>query len=110
MVKRVPILESAGIHTFFNGPESFTPDDRYLLGEAPELANFYVAAGFNSIGIQPAGRAGKALAEWMDGGAPPFDLWDVDIRRLQPFQNPRRSLAERDIGRASSRDGGCPYV
>src|SRR3546814_14236042 len=48
MVKRVPILESAGIHTFFNGPESFTPDDRYLLGEAPELANFYVAAGFRS--------------------------------------------------------------
>jgi len=94
-VKRLPILETAGIHTFFNGPESFTPDDRYLLGEAPELANFYVAAGFNSIGIQSAGGAGKALAEWMEAGAPPFDLWDVDIRRLQPFQNTRRYLAQR---------------
>ncbi|MGF1591760.1 MAG: FAD-dependent oxidoreductase [Kiloniellaceae bacterium] len=94
-VKRLPILESAGIHTFFNGPESFTPDDRYLLGEAPELDNFYVAAGFNSVGIQSAGGAGKALAEWMDGGSPPFDLWDVDIRRLQPFQNTRSYLFQR---------------
>jgi glycine cleavage system T protein len=94
-VARLPILETAGIHTFFNGPESFTPDDRYLLGEAPELANFYVAAGFNSVGIQSAGGAGKALAEWMDGGQPPFDLWDVDIRRMQPFQNNRTYLYER---------------
>ncbi len=94
-VKRLPILETAGIHTFFNGPESFTPDDRYLLGEAPELAHFFVAAGFNSVGIQSAGGAGKALAEWMDGGQPPFDLWDVDIRRLQPFQNNRSYLHER---------------
>ncbi|MPZ11891.1 MAG: FAD-dependent oxidoreductase, partial [Kiloniellaceae bacterium] len=94
-VKRLPILETAGIHTFFNGPESFTPDDRYLLGEAPELANFYVAAGFNSVGIQSAGGAGKALAEWMDAGQPPFDLWDVDLRRLQPFQNNRSYLQAR---------------
>lgn len=94
-VKRLPILETAGIHTFFNGPESFTPDDRYLLGEAPELDNFFVAAGFNSIGIQSAGGAGKALAEWMDGGASPFDLWDVDIRRMQPFQNNRTYLYQR---------------
>ena len=82
---RMPMLAEAGIHTFFNGPESFTPDDRYLLGEAPELGNFYVAAGFNSIGIQSAGGAGKALAEWIVGGEAPFDLWDVDIRRMQPF-------------------------
>ncbi len=94
-VARLPILETAGIHTFFNGPESFTPDDRYLLGEAPELANFYVAAGFNSIGIQSAGGAGKALAEWMDAGSPPFDLWDVDIRRMQPFQNNKTYLVAR---------------
>jgi 4-methylaminobutanoate oxidase (formaldehyde-forming) len=94
-VARLPILETAGIHTFFNGPESFTPDDRYLLGEAPELKNFFVAAGFNSIGIQSAGGAGKALSEWMDAGAPPFDLWDVDIRRLQPFQNNRTYLFQR---------------
>ncbi|WP_422367527.1 GcvT family protein [Pelagibius sp.] len=94
-VARLPILETAGIHTFFNGPESFTPDDRYLLGEAPELKNFYVAAGFNSVGIQSAGGAGKALAEWMEGGEPPFDLWDVDIRRMQPFQNNRSYLYQR---------------
>ncbi len=94
-VARVPLLAEAGIHTFFNGPESFTPDDRYLLGEAPELKNFYVAAGFNSVGIQSAGGAGKALAEWMEAGEPPFDLWDVDIRRMQPFQSNRSYLEAR---------------
>ena len=93
--QRMPILQTAGIRTFFNGPESFTPDDRYLLGEAPELRNFYVACGFNSIGIQSAGGAGKALSEWMDAGEPPFDLWDVDIRRMQPFQSNRQYLFRR---------------
>lgn len=93
--KRMPILETAGIQTFFNGPESFTPDDRYLLGEAPELKNFYMACGFNSIGIQSAGGAGKALSEWMDAGEPPFDLWDVDIRRMQPFQSNKTYLYHR---------------
>lgn len=93
--KRMPILETAGIQTFFNGPESFTPDDRYLLGEAPNLRNFYMACGFNSIGIQSAGGAGKALSEWMDAGEPPFDLWDVDIRRMQPFQSNRTYLYHR---------------
>jgi len=94
-IKRFPALENAGIHTFFNGPESFTPDDRYLLGEAPNLRNFYVAAGFNSIGIQSAGGAGKALAEWMDAGEPPMDLGDVDIRRMQPFQANKTYLVAR---------------
>ena len=84
--KRMPMLQRVGIHTFFNGPESFTHDDRYLLGEAPEVRNFYVACGFNSIGIQSAGGAGKALAEWIVGGEPPFDLWDVDVRRTFPYQ------------------------
>ncbi len=94
-VSRIPMLGEAGIHTFFNGPESFTPDDRYLLGETPEVDNFYVAAGFNSVGIQSAGGAGKALAEWIDGGEPPFDLWDVDIRRMAPFQGNRTYLKAR---------------
>ena len=94
-VARLPMLESAGIHTFFNGPESFTPDDAYHLGEAPNLRNFFVAAGFNSIGIQSSGGAGWALAEWMDKGARPFDLGDVDIARMQPFQNNQRYLVER---------------
>ena len=94
-VERLPILETAGIQTFFNGPESFTPDDRYLLGEAPELKRFFVAAGFNSIGIQSAGGAGKALAEWMDAGTPQMDIWDVDIRRIHPFQTNRHYLSAR---------------
>lgn len=94
-VERMPILQTAGIHTFFNGPESFTPDDRYLLGEAPNLKNFYLACGFNSVGIQSAGGAGKALAEWIIAGEPPFDLSDVDIRRMQPFQANRTYLAAR---------------
>ena len=92
---RLPALAEAGIQTFFNGPESFTPDDRYYLGEAPELRNFYVACGFNSVGIQSAGGAGMALAEWMDRGHAPFDLWDVDIRRMMPFQNSRDYLVGR---------------
>ena len=83
---RMPLLGRIGIHTFFNGPESFTHDDRYLLGEAPQLRNFYVACGFNSVGIQSAGGAGMALAQWIVDGAPPFDLWDVDVRRVFPYQ------------------------
>ncbi len=92
---RMPMLAEAGIHTFFNGPESFTPDDAYHLGLAPEMDNFWVAAGFNSIGIQSAGGAGMALAEWMDTGEKPFDLGDVDISRMQPFQGNKQYLFER---------------
>lgn len=92
---RMPMLAEAGIHTFFNGPESFTPDDAYHLGLAPEMDNVWVAAGFNSIGIQSAGGAGMALAEWMDTGEKPFDLGDVDISRMQPFQGNRNYLFER---------------
>ncbi|QEW18063.1 Aminomethyltransferase [Marinibacterium anthonyi] len=94
-INRVPMLAEAGIHTFFNGPESFTPDDAYHLGLAPEMDNVWVAAGFNSVGIQSAGGAGMALAEWMETGEKPFDLGDVDIARMQPFQGNRRYLRER---------------
>ena len=94
-MKRVPIMENLGIETLFNGPESFTPDDNFQIGESPELRNFYVAAGFNSIGIQAAGGAGKYLAEWISGGEPPCDLWEVDIRRNEPFQNNKTYLANR---------------
>ena len=96
-MRRVPALESAGVQVFFNGPESFTPDDRYLLGETPELRGLYVAAGFNSIGIQSAGGAGKVLADWIIDGHPPFDLWDVDIRRCLPFQRNKRYLRNRTV-------------
>ncbi|RMD47911.1 MAG: FAD-dependent oxidoreductase [Alphaproteobacteria bacterium] len=94
-VNRVPVLAETGIHTFFNGPESFTPDDAYHLGLAPEADNVWVAAGFNSVGIQSAGGAGMALAEWMETGEKPFDLGDVDIARMEPFQGNRRYLVER---------------
>ncbi len=94
-VNRMPMLGTAGIHTFFNGPESFTPDDRYYLGEAPELGGYWVAAGYNSIGIVSSGGAGMALAQWIHDGEAPFDLWEVDIRRAQPFQKNRRYLKER---------------
>ncbi|WP_321831490.1 FAD-dependent oxidoreductase [Thalassovita sp.] len=94
-VNRMPVLAQTGIHTFFNGPESFTPDDAYHLGQAPEMDNVWVAAGFNSIGIQSAGGAGMALAEWMDSGEKPFDLGDVDIARMHPFQGNRHYLVER---------------
>ncbi|MBF0278430.1 MAG: GcvT family protein [SAR324 cluster bacterium] len=96
-VHRIPLLEKLGIQLFLNGPESFTPDDRYLLGEAPELRNFFVAAGFNSIGIQSAGGAGKVLASWIVNGHPPMDLWDVDIRRMLPFQGNAKYLHDRTV-------------
>ena len=94
-IERVPMLAEAGIHTFFNGPESFTPDDAYHLGPAPNLDGYWVAAGFNSIGIQSAGGAGMALAHWMDTGLAPFDIGDVDIQRAQPFQRNKRYLKTR---------------
>ncbi|MDG1739211.1 MAG: FAD-dependent oxidoreductase [Paracoccaceae bacterium] len=94
-INRMPMLAEAGIHTFFNGPESFTPDDAYHLGLAPEMDNVCVAAGFNSIGIQSAGGAGMALAQWMEDGQKPFDLGDVDVSRMQPFQGNKTYLFER---------------
>ena len=97
--ERLPILKRIGLHTFFNGPESFTPDGRWILGEAPSLRNFFVAAGFNSIGIQTAGGVGKAIAEWMQAGEPTFDLTSYDIRRCQPFHGNVTYLTDR-IGEA----------
>ena len=94
-VERMPVLETAGIHTFFNGPESFTPDDKHYLGQAPGVEGYWVAAGYNSIGIVSSGGAGMALAEWMDKGQPPYDLWEYDIRRVQPFQRNKKYLEER---------------
>ena len=96
-MRRVPALEGAGVQVFFNGPESFTPDDRYLLGETPEVRGLYVAAGFNSIGIQSAGGAGKVLADWIIDGYAPMDLWDVDIRRVMPFQRNKKYLRDRTV-------------
>lgn len=79
---RVPALETVGIKTLTNGPESFTPDGNFIIGEAPELKNFFVGAGFNAFGIASGGGAGMALAEWVNAGEPPYDLWAADIRRF----------------------------
>ncbi len=94
-VGRMPLLETAGIALFFNGPESFTPDDRYYLGEAPFVKDLFVACGFNSIGIQSSGGAGKVLADWIKNGHPPMDVTDVDIRRVHPFQSNKKYLHDR---------------
>src|SRR2546427_2977110 len=92
---RIPALETCGFAKFVNGPESFTPDNNFILGEAPELRNLFVAAGFNSVGIASAGGAGKYLAEWIIEGQPTLDLWSVDIRRFGPWANNRVFLRER---------------
>jgi glycine cleavage system aminomethyltransferase T/glycine/D-amino acid oxidase-like deaminating enzyme len=96
-VQRLPMLESAGIALFFNGPESFTPDDRYYLGEAPEVKDLYVATGFNSIGIQSSGGAGLVLSQWIKNGHPPMDVNGVDIRRIHPFQSVRQYVHDRTV-------------
>lgn len=92
---RLPALETAEIKTFLNGPESFTPDNNFILGEAPETRGIFVAAGFNSMGIASAGGAGAALAEWMLAGEATQDLWPVDIRRFAGFNGNQCWLKER---------------
>ncbi|MDH3218794.1 MAG: FAD-dependent oxidoreductase [Gammaproteobacteria bacterium] len=92
---RVPMLQDVGWRSFFCGPESFTPDDQFHMGEAPELKNFYVACGLNSVGIQTAGGLGRALADWMHLGHAPMDLWGNDIRRMFPFQSTQRYIEQR---------------
>ena len=94
-VHRIPVLGETGIRKFYNGPESFTPDNQFLLGEAPELAHFFVGAGFNSVGIASAGGAGRALAEWIVEGEPTSDLTSVDLRRFAPYNGNVRWLRAR---------------
>ncbi len=92
---RIPALETCQFAKFVNGPESFTPDNNFLMGETPELRNLFVGAGFNSVGIASAGGAGKYLAEWIIEGRPTMDLWSVDIRRFGPWANNTAFLRER---------------
>ena len=94
-IHRLPLLEHAGIQKFFCGPESFTSDDRMLIGPAPEVDNVYIAAGLNSIGIQISGGVGLQLAHWIKEGVPPCDLGDIDLARTMPFQRNRRYLSAR---------------
>jgi len=94
-IHRTPCLETAPVKMLLNGPESFTPDGNFILGEAPELRNYFVCAGFNSAGIANSGGAGQLMADWVINGEAPSDLWDVDIRRFAPFTANRKALASR---------------
>jgi glycine cleavage system aminomethyltransferase T/glycine/D-amino acid oxidase-like deaminating enzyme len=94
-MERIPALQTTGIATWFNGPESFTPDDRYLMGETAEVRDLFVACGFNSIGIQSSGGAGKVLAEWIRDRRSPIDLPGMDVRRMHPCQGTKAYLADR---------------
>ncbi len=92
---RLPLLEEMGIRKFFNGPESFTPDDAFHLGEAPELGGYYMMAGFNSVGIQTAGGAAEVLADWVINGKPKAEVLINDPRRNHPVQSNKAFLGER---------------
>ena len=93
--KRLPLLETAGIRKFFSGPESFTPDTQYLLGETSEVANLFTCTGFNSIGIASSGGAGRVTAEWMVNGHMTEDLFSLDIKRFQKFHSNKKFIMER---------------
>jgi len=90
--KRLPILETTGIRKFFSGPESFTPDTQYLLGETPEVKNLFTCCGFNSIGIASSGGAGRVTAEWMINGYMNEDLYSLDIKRFQKFHSNKKFI------------------
>jgi heterotetrameric sarcosine oxidase gamma subunit len=94
---RVPILEQTGVKLLFCGPESFTADHNYLMGEAPNLKGFFVAAGFNSLGILSGGGVGHVMAQWIARGSAPMDVWSVNIRRTHGWQNNARYLADRVV-------------
>ena len=96
-MERIPAAKEAGIHKFFCGPESFTPDMGPLMGEAPELANYFVAAGFNSLGILFGGGAGQVIAQWIVDGLPPVDVSDINIARMARFQNNPKYLHDRTV-------------
>ncbi len=96
-MKRIPALFDAGIRQFFCGPEAFTPDHNYLMGEAPNLVNFFVAAGFNSLGILSGGGVGLVMSHWIVDGHPPMDVWDVNLQRTQPFHNNAAYLRDRIV-------------
>lgn len=96
-MRRVPCLLNTGIKLLFCGPESFTPDHNYLMGEAPNLKHFFVAAGFNSLGILSGGGVGMVMARWIVDGRPPMDVWSVNLRRMHAWQNNDRYLRDRVV-------------
>jgi heterotetrameric sarcosine oxidase gamma subunit len=96
-MRRVPCLLDTGIKLLFCGPESFTPDHNYLMGEAPNLERFFVAAGFNSLGILSGGGVGMVMARWITEGRPPMDVWSVNLRRAHAWQDNDRYLQDRVV-------------
>ncbi|HTV51748.1 MAG TPA: FAD-dependent oxidoreductase [Steroidobacteraceae bacterium] len=96
-MRRVPRLQEIGIKLLFCGPESFTPDHNYLMGEAPNLRRFFVAAGFNSLGILSGGGVGHVMSRWIVEGHPPMDVWSVNLRRMHPWQDNDRYLLDRTV-------------
>ena len=94
-MQRLPILLESGIRQFFCGPESFTPDHNYLMGKAPFIKQLFVACGFNSLGILSGGGAGQTMAQWINDGIQPMDIWDVDVRRVQPCHNNKNFVTDR---------------
>ncbi len=102
-ITRIPALEKTGMKKLYNGPESFTPDNQFILGAAPGLANFYVAAGFNSVGIASAGGAGKALADWIVDGDP----GQRPVRRRHQAVRPRSTATTAGCATGSARCSGC---
>ncbi len=97
MMDRIPIVKNSGVHKFFCGPESFTDDAQPLLGQTPELDNFFVAAGLNSLGILLGGGVGKVMADWLVNGVPDVDITGLDIARMAPFQNTQKYRKERTV-------------
>ncbi|HUV29349.1 MAG TPA: FAD-dependent oxidoreductase, partial [Anaerolineales bacterium] len=96
-MKRIPVAKEAGVHMLFCGPESFTPDMSPMIGEAPELRNYYVAAGFNSLGILLGGGVGQIIAQWIVDGYPPVDISEINIERMSPFRSNPKYLYDRTV-------------
>ncbi|MEO0398956.1 MAG: FAD-dependent oxidoreductase [Pseudomonadota bacterium] len=96
-IARMPFLENCGLQVYFTGPESFTPDTRFLMGAAAEKKGLYASTGYNSCGIESSGGAGKVMAEWVMSDKPPMDLWEIDVRRMMPFQTNPSYLHDRTV-------------
>jgi 4-methylaminobutanoate oxidase (formaldehyde-forming) len=94
-METLPALEQTGIRLFFNGPESFTPDNLHLLGPTPEVDHFFVACGLNSKGLGAGGGIGKLMADWVIDGYPPGDIWECDVRRHHPVQREQAYIEAR---------------
>lgn len=95
--ERFPVLKTTGVKQWFNGVESFTEDGMFIIGEAPEVRNYFVAAGFNAFGIAAGGGAGMALAHWVLNKEPPFDLWAADIRRFASLHRSNHQVLIRSL-------------